>query len=96
MVVRDEQSERDPIYSGVLQDIFLGPLIWNIFFDDLLQQIPEVVACAEDITIHLSFSQDNANRSSTIIVPKWIQFTVKKQGSNIKEQWSFHTRSPFD
>lgn len=37
----------------------------SIFFDDLLQQIPEAVTSVEDLTIHLSFPQGNANTGST-------------------------------
>lgn len=43
----------------------LDPLMWNIFLDELLQQIPKAVAYADDLIIHLSFSKDNANTSST-------------------------------
>lgn len=94
VVVGGEESGRYPIKAGVPQGSLLGPLMWNIFFDDLLQQIPEAVAYADDLTIHLSFSKGNANTSSSRlqgiidIVSNWgscwkINFAAEKSQSLI-------------
>ena len=61
VVIDGADSKNYPISAGVPQGSLLGPLLWNIFLDDLLHQIPEAVAYADDLTIHLSYCKEESN-----------------------------------
>ena len=89
VIVDGVDSESYPISAGVPQGSLLGPLLWNIFFDDLLQQIPEAMAYADDLTIHLSFNKEDASMATQHLqdildrIVKWgekwqIQFAADK------------------
>ena len=62
-----------PIEASVPQGSVIGPLLWNVYFNDLLHLVPEAEAFADDCT--LSFTCDDTNRVETIIR---INETLKK------------------
>ncbi|KAG0718178.1 RNA-directed DNA polymerase from mobile element jockey [Chionoecetes opilio] len=42
---------QQPIHATIPQDRVLGPLLWNVYFNDILQLIPEAQAYADDCTL---------------------------------------------
>ena len=73
-IINDVTTERFPIYSGVLQGSVLGPTLFLLFLDDLLDELHEsklgismgrfalsVLAYADDVTL-LSIDQGNLQR----------------------------------
>lgn len=48
VAVNGQPSQDHPICAGVTQGNVLGPLLWNVFFNDLLQLIPEAHAYLDD------------------------------------------------
>ena len=57
-------SHEYPVGAGVLQGSFIGPLLWNIYFNDLLQTMPQAYAYADDYT--LTFTCTKEKQESTI------------------------------
>lgn len=64
VVVNGHTSSEFPVNASVPQGSVLGPLLWNIYFNDILQLIPEAYAYADDCT--LTFTCDRTNRQATI------------------------------
>ena len=64
VVVSGFESKEHKIEASVPQGSVLGPLFWNIFFDDILHLVPEAQAFADDCT--LSFECKDKNHSQTI------------------------------
>ncbi|XP_045103032.1 uncharacterized protein LOC123499296 [Portunus trituberculatus] len=64
VVVNRQSSQDHPISDSVSQGSVLGPLLWNVFFNDLLQLIPEAHAYAEDCT--LTFPCDSTDHRATV------------------------------
>ena len=63
VVVNGSTSSEYPIEASVPQGSVLGPLLWNVFLNDILQLIPQAHAYADDVT--LSFTCDGRNREET-------------------------------
>ena len=63
VVVNGSTSSEYPIEASVPQGSVLGPLLWNIYLNDILQLIPQAYAYADDVT--LSFSCDSQNHAET-------------------------------
>ena len=61
MLVDSHQSSQEeyPICAGIPQGSVLGPLLWDVFFNDLQQLIPEAHTHAGDCT--LSFHRDTTH-----------------------------------
>ena len=57
-------SEEYQIEASVPQGSVIGPMLWNVFFNDLLQMIPQSFAYADDCT--LTFKCTDENRCETI------------------------------
>ena len=55
MVVNGQSSSPSPIEASVPQGSVLGPVLWNIFLDDLLRQLSSVAAYADDCTLSRSY-----------------------------------------
>lgn len=51
VVVNGCSSKQHKIEASVPQGSVMGPLLWNIYFDDLLQMVPESAAFADDCTL---------------------------------------------
>ena len=59
VVVNGYTSNEYAIKASVPQGSVLGPLFWNIYFDDILHLIREAHAYADDCTLHFTCNQDN-------------------------------------
>ena len=55
VVLEGKQSNEREIEAGVPQGSVLGPLMWNVFINDLLHLIPEAKAFADDGTISITY-----------------------------------------
>ena len=64
VVVSGSESKEHKIEASVPQGSVLGPIFWNIFFDDILHLVPEAQAFADDCT--LSFECMDNNHVQTI------------------------------
>ena len=62
-----QQSSPYKIGAGVPQDSVVGPLLWNIYINDLLNLIPSTRVYADDITVSISFvSGEEAHTTSRL------------------------------
>ena len=58
VAVGGQNSQHYQVQAGVPQGSVLGPVLWNIFIDDLLQQHPEISAYADDSTLTTSYHRE--------------------------------------
>ena len=65
VAVNGYTSKECKIGASVPQGSVLGPLLWNIYFNDILQLIPEAYAYADDCT--LTFTYSDEERKETIM-----------------------------
>ena len=77
VVLQGEDSNNYPISAGVPQGSLLGPLLWNIFFDEVLQLSPSAVAYADDLTITRSYTREGREEATRQL----------QQEINIISQW---------
>ena len=56
VVHNGQQSAPQRIAAGVPQGSVVGPLLWNIYLNDLLNLVPTAKAYADDITVSPAFS----------------------------------------
>ena len=56
VVHNGQHSPHQHISAGVPQGSVLGPLLWNVYLNDLLNLVPSAKAYADDITMSLAFS----------------------------------------
>ncbi|KAG0724822.1 RNA-directed DNA polymerase from mobile element jockey [Chionoecetes opilio] len=64
VVINGNTSSQQPIHASVPQGSVLGPLLWNVYFNDILQLIPEAQAYADDCT--LAFPCDRRDWQDTV------------------------------
>ena len=67
VVVNGQTSESLPVEASVPQGSILGPLLWNIYVDDLLQLLPAVTAYADDCTLSYSYPRQDSGRAAEAI-----------------------------
>lgn len=65
VVVNGQSSDPVPIRASVPQGSVLGPVLWNIYIDDLLRQLPTVSAYADDCTLSQSYCRLDSQRAIT-------------------------------
>lgn len=63
--MHDQESTKYPIRTGVPQDNVLGPILWKIYINHLLNAIPETAAYADDIQ-HLSYNHSECQTVITL------------------------------
>lgn len=78
VVVNGQSSKTHSIGAGVPQGRVLGPLLWNVFFNDLLQLIPEARAYADDCT--LTFPCDSTDHRATVANINYALETITSWG----------------
>ncbi|XP_037790925.1 uncharacterized protein LOC119586288 [Penaeus monodon] len=61
--VNGHSSTECPIRASVPQGSVLGPLLWNVFFNYILQLIPEASAYADDCTMSFMSKRDDHQRT---------------------------------
>lgn len=62
VVVNGQASESLPVEASVPQGSVLGPVLWNIYIDDLLQQLPSVSAYADDCTLSCTYPRRDSGQ----------------------------------
>ena len=67
VVVNGLTSQEFGVRASVPQGSVLGPLLWNIYLNDLLHLIPEVTAYADDCTISVTCKQNHHTPAITKI-----------------------------
>ncbi len=67
VVLQGEESNLYPISAGVPQGSLLGPLLWNIFFDEVLHLSPSAVAYADDLTLTKSYKREQRSETTQLL-----------------------------
>lgn len=107
VVLNGHQSSLQCIGAGVPQGSVLGPLLWNIYINDLINLVPTAMAFADDITISESFgpveetltvSRMNATLRSVITWGhKWqVKFAPQKTKVLVVSRSQLNIRLSFD
>lgn len=65
-MLNGRESEVHPIRAGVPQGSCLGPLLWNIYINELLNLIPSTQAYADDITLTHSYDPEKARTTAEL------------------------------
>lgn len=60
VAVNGSTSTSFPVEASVPQGSVLGPILWNIYFSDLLQTIPAASAYADDCTLSRTYKREEA------------------------------------
>ncbi|MPC71366.1 RNA-directed DNA polymerase from mobile element jockey [Portunus trituberculatus] len=63
VVVNGWTSSPTSIGASLSQGSVLSPVLWNVYIDDLLRQLPAVKAYADDCTVSLSYCGQDTQRA---------------------------------
>ena len=63
VVVNGQSSGPSPVQASVPQGSVLGPILWNVYIDDLLRQLSTVAAYADDCTISRAYCRPDSQRA---------------------------------
>ena len=58
VAINGHTSSSFPVEASVPQGSVLGPILWNIYLNDLLQSVPSVNAYADDCTLSWTYKRD--------------------------------------
>ena len=61
VVVNGKSSSNHDVGASVPQGSVLGPILWNVFFNDLLQALPSSSAYADDCTLSYSYEKNDVD-----------------------------------
>ena len=61
VVVNGKSSSNHDVGASVPQGSVLGPILWNVFFNDLLQALPSSSAYADDCTLSYSYEKKDVD-----------------------------------
>ena len=61
VVVNGKSSSNHGVGASVPQGSVLGPIMWNVFFNDLLQALPSSTAYADDCTLSYSYGKKDVD-----------------------------------
>ena len=67
VAVNGHSSSEHPVGASVPQGSVLGPILWNVYFDDILQLVPQAQAYADDCTLAFTCNRDNHQETVTHI-----------------------------
>ena len=63
VAINGQESDSMPVEASVPQGSVLGPILWNVYVDDLLHQLPAVTAYADDCTLSCTYPQQDSGRA---------------------------------
>ena len=75
VVINGQTSQPSPIQASVPHGSVLGPIMWNINIDDLLRQIPTIMAYIDDCPLSQSYSRSDSQRAVDEI-NRWLRIVV--------------------
>ena len=64
MIMNGHASESLPVEASVLQGSVLGPVLWNVYVDDPLQQLSAVSAYTDGCTLSFTYPQQDSGRAA--------------------------------
>ena len=64
VVINGQSSRPSPVCASVPQGGILGPILWNLYIDDLLRQLSTVAAYADDCTLSLPYFRPDSQRAA--------------------------------
>uniref|UniRef100_A0A0P4VU38 Reverse transcriptase domain-containing protein n=1 Tax=Scylla olivacea TaxID=85551 RepID=A0A0P4VU38_SCYOL len=67
VVVSGRASAPANIEASVPQGSILGSVLWNIYIDDLLRQLPGTKTYADDSNISLSYCRQDSQRAIAVV-----------------------------
>ncbi|XP_063609421.1 uncharacterized protein LOC134783471 [Penaeus indicus] len=65
VVIGGQSSQKYPVEASVPQGSVLGPILWNIYIDDMLREDPEINAYADDCTLSVSYQREDHDAVAT-------------------------------
>ncbi|XP_063603574.1 uncharacterized protein LOC134779374 [Penaeus indicus] len=65
VVIGGQSSQKYPVEASVPQGSVLGPILWNIYIDDMLREHPEINAYADDCTLSVSYQREDHDAVAT-------------------------------
>jgi len=65
VVIGGQSSQEYPVNASVPQGSVLGPILWNIYIDDMLREHPEMKAYADDCTLSVSYQREDHDAVAT-------------------------------
>lgn len=65
VVLQGEESENYPITEGIPHGCLLGPLLWNIIFDDVLLLFSSAVAYVDDSTLSKTCTSESRTETTS-------------------------------
>ena len=94
VVINGQASIALPVEASVPQGSVLGPVLWNLYVDDLLQQLPAISAYADDCTLYRSYHRQDSQRvvaeinQQLSLIQEWgVRWQVNFAPEKKRRQW---------